>query len=148
GKPLRFVCANSSSCFSLIDWAIWREAPLRLETGRSPRLAGGRNAPRFEPFRARAYSALSALRAIKFGLGLFRASATDALDRAAWHAGLCRDLRVLFFDNGPGRFVAFETAERRARNPAVGSLRAVLVHHVEQDEFANGSRSGFTSHVV
>src|SRR5205807_5612728 len=39
GRSLRFVCANSSSCFSLIDRAICREAPLRLDTERSPRFA-------------------------------------------------------------------------------------------------------------
>jgi hypothetical protein len=39
GNPLRFVFANSTSCLSLIEFAIWRDAPLRLAFDRSPRFA-------------------------------------------------------------------------------------------------------------
>ena len=39
GKPLRFVPAKSSSCFSLIDFAICFEAPFSEDFGRLPRFA-------------------------------------------------------------------------------------------------------------
>jgi hypothetical protein len=39
GSFLRFVAANSSSWVFVIESAIWREAPFRLDFGVSPRLA-------------------------------------------------------------------------------------------------------------
>src|SRR5437870_6670455 len=39
GNPLRFVFAKSTNCCSLIEFTIWRDAPLRLAFDRSPRLA-------------------------------------------------------------------------------------------------------------
>ena len=50
-----------------------------------------------------------------------------ALDRAARLAGFLRDLGVLLGDDGLGRLVAVEAAERGGRHAAVGALRAVLV---------------------
>src|SRR5437763_15901069 len=39
GSPLRLVFAKSTNCCSLIEFTIWRDAPLRLAFDRSPRLA-------------------------------------------------------------------------------------------------------------
>jgi hypothetical protein len=39
GNFLRLVFAKSANCCSLIEFAIWRDAPLRLAFDRSPRLA-------------------------------------------------------------------------------------------------------------
>src|SRR6185437_911600 len=94
----------------------------------------------------RRVSALSALRLVELGLGLLRAGAADALDRAARNAGLGRDLGVLRLDDGLGGRIAFKAVKRRLRHAAVGALRAVLVHHVEQNEFADDLGTGFASH--
>src|SRR5581483_9991093 len=89
-----------------------------------------------------------ALRLVNLGARFARAGAADALDRAARQAGLLRDLGVLFFDDTPGGRVALEAAERRARHPAVGALRAVLVHHVEENEIADDPRAWLARHVA
>jgi hypothetical protein len=39
GRPRRFVFAKSSSCFSLIDFTICREAPFNEDFGLLPRFA-------------------------------------------------------------------------------------------------------------
>ena len=39
GSDFRFVCANSSNCFSLIESTIEREAPFNFDFGVSPLFA-------------------------------------------------------------------------------------------------------------
>src|SRR4029079_6800298 len=78
-------------------------------------------------------------------IGRLLAGAAHALDRAARHAGFFRDLGVLLGDDGLGRLVAVETAERGGRHAPVRALGAVLVIHVEQHEFADGACAWFAS---
>src|SRR6476661_5092932 len=67
------------------------------------------------------------------GLG---ADARDALDGERRAARLLGDLAVLFDDEAARRRVLVEAAEQLGRHAPVGALRAVLVDHVEEDEFA------------
>src|SRR4051794_1768959 len=76
----------------------------------------------------------------------FSAGTAHALDRDGGKARLLRDRAVLLLDDRARGLVAIEAAQHRARHLAVGSLRAILVEHVEQHEFSAGS--GFLGHLI
>src|ERR1700685_719913 len=80
---------------------------------------------------------------VVLGLLLF-AGAGDGLDLQRRPAGFFRDLAVLLDQKAVGRFVAIEAAQKLTRHLAVGALRAVLVDHVEHDEF--GIQARFSWH--
>src|SRR5262245_41154877 len=79
----------------------------------------------------------SALRLVDLGSRFFCAGAADALDRAARDAGFRRDLSVLLLDDTQRGRVALEAVKRGLRHPAVGALRAVFIHNVEEYKFAD-----------
>src|SRR5438067_1774028 len=79
---------------------------------------------------------------------LFRARPPDRFDLQRRLAGFFRDRDILFADHGARGLVAIEAAQHRKRNPAVGTLRTVLVADVEQRKFTHTSRSRFASHGV
>src|SRR5580704_17549469 len=75
---------------------------------------------------------------------LLLARARDSLDLGQRAAGFFGDLAVLLDQKAVRRLVAVDAAEQRARNFAVGALRAVFIDDVEHDEF--GIQSRFSRH--
>src|SRR5277367_5874820 len=91
------------------------------------------------PFRFAADEGPSA----RFGIVAFfflGAGTGDALDLERRPAGFLGDVAVLLDEELVRRLVAVEPAGQHARNLAVRSLRAVLIDHVEHDEFGIQSR--------
>src|SRR6188474_1144116 len=84
------------------------------------------------------------VRSAVFGAAL--ADPADGLDPRPETARALGDLVVLRLDDAARRLVAFQAAQRRARHPAVGGQRAVLIKDVEQHEL--GLRRGFLSRHV
>src|SRR5215213_4454150 len=79
---------------------------------------------------------------------LLRAAADDALDLQRRAAGLLRDLAVLLHDEAARGLVLVQPAEQLGRHAPVGTLGAVLIHHVEEHELALGIGAGFLRHAV
>jgi hypothetical protein len=70
----------------------------------------------------------------------------NSFDRSHGDARFGRDLSVLFFqDRKRDRIMVVNASQRRLWYLAIGSLRTILVEHVEPDEF--GARSRFLAHV-
>jgi hypothetical protein len=70
----------------------------------------------------------------------------NSFDRSHGDARFGRDLSILpFQDRKRDRIIVVNASERKLWYLAIGSLRTILVEHVEPDEF--GARSRFLAHV-
>src|SRR5262249_8317596 len=91
----------------------------------------------------RVYGMSAPLRTRRLGLCL-RAGAANTLDDWGGKTRPLGDLPILFFNNRSSGTVAVYSAQGRAWNLAVGSLRTILIDDVEQYVF--NARSRFPSH--
>src|SRR6516164_7291167 len=70
----------------------------------------------------------------------------NSFDRSHGDARFGRDRSILFFqDRKRDRIMVVNARQRRLGYLAIGSLRTILVEHVEPDEFS--ARSRFLAHV-
>jgi len=60
------------------------------------------------------------------------------IDHRGGVPGLLGDQAILRFDLGASRLVAIQSTEDFAGNPTVGTLGAILIEHIEKDNFTPG----------